>query len=313
MSTWIDDKESENEQGPEDMTLTTNQQNLPKSTTAINTKNSAGLLVRDDSLTMNRSSNLSSSSITEVSSLMPSTSAHFMSASQQQQQQNQRKSTILDVSQYIASDEEFKRLKTIRNSARHYTDDIDYKFLFNKNNNNQGHNVDNNAMQINQNLRRSLRPNSSSGSSLISNSLKTQLVSNSMRPFANSTIGEIMERRNVLASFSGNKPYSQPASKSTVTSTNDLAMTTSDSGRDSLDSPNNCLQNVSAMLHGSASNAASGSSGNNNNIKMLSMAKPYLTESTGSSIGSLSGGSSSNSSSKVKLTANSTHLLDTHC
>lgn len=305
MNTWIDGKESENEQSPEDMTLTTNQQNQPKSITATNNKNSAGLLVRDDSLTMNRSSNLSSSSITEVSSLMPSTSAHFMSASQQQQQ-NQRKSTILDVSQYIASEEEFKRLKTIRNSARHYTDDIDYKFLFN--NNNQGHNDDNNAMQINQNLRRSLRPNSSSGSSLISNSLKTQLVSNSMRPFANSTIGEIMERRNILASFGGNKPYTQPASKSTVTSTNDLAMTTSDSGRDSLDSPNNCLQNVSAMLHG----AAGISSNNTNNNKMLSMAKPYLIESTGSSIGSLSGGSS-NSSSKVKLTANSTHLLDTHC
>ncbi len=35
-------------------------------------KNSAGLLVRDDSLILNRSSNMSSSSITEVSSLMPS-------------------------------------------------------------------------------------------------------------------------------------------------------------------------------------------------------------------------------------------------
>ncbi len=287
MSTWIDnEKESENEQGPEETTLTTH--NHQKNTT---TKNLAGLLVRDDSITMNRSSNLSSSSITEVSSLMPSTSVHFQIPSA-----SNRKSTILDVSQYIASEEEFKRLKTIRNSARAYTDDIDYKYLFNHNHvaNSQEVKREDHSMQINQ-CRRSLRPTTSSSSS-------TSIHTSMMRPFANSTIGEIMERRSVLASFSGTNNH-----KSTVSNNmnpNELVMTTSDSGRDSLDSPNDCnapVASVNSMVHGASLS----------NSKSLLSAKPYLIESNTSSIGSVSATSISNSN--VKITANSSHLLDTHC
>jgi hypothetical protein len=52
-------------------TTTTNNMNQSSSNTNFNSKNN-GLLVRDDSILLNRSNNMSTSSITEVSSLMPS-------------------------------------------------------------------------------------------------------------------------------------------------------------------------------------------------------------------------------------------------
>ena len=63
-------------------TTTTNNMNQNSSNTNFNNKNN-GLLVRDDSILLNRSNNMSTSSITEVSSLMPSVCGNLAMSNKQ--------------------------------------------------------------------------------------------------------------------------------------------------------------------------------------------------------------------------------------
>lgn len=206
---------------------------------------------------------MSSSSITEVSSLMPSNSVQFVMPQNGQGSARKNSGTILDASQFLQTDEEFNRLKSIRNSARLLTDELDYNYLFNNNQQN-AQNTQENMMQISAH-RRSYRP---------ANSLKTNLITSSLRsPFGNSTIGEIMERRNVLNTIGNSKV--NDGLKTSVPNESATSQTTTDSGRDSLDSP--------------------GSKGN----KLLS-AKPFLIEAN-----------SSKNGNKAKMTKN--HSLDTNC
>lgn len=232
--------------------------------------NTVGLLVRDDSLVLNRSSNMSSSSITEVSSLMPSNSIQYVAPQNGQGSACKISGTILDASQFLQTDEEFNRLKSIRNSARLLTDELDYNYLFNNNQQN-AQNTQENMMQVSAH-RRSYRP---------ANSLKTNLITSSLRsPFGNSTIGEIMERRNVLNTIGNTK--SNNGTKNVIPNESATSQTTTDSGRDSLDSPV--------------------SKGN----KLLS-AKPFLIEANSTN------SSKNEKGNKVKMAKNPSKSLDTNC
>jgi len=203
--------------------------------TSVVNKDSVVLLVRDDSLILNRSSNMSSSSITEVSSLMPSVAPIY-------NYQPRKNSSVLDVSNFVQqNEEELDRLKANRQSSRLFAEEVDFCYIYND------------GQQ--DNIRRSYRKDT--------NNLKTNLVTSSLRtPFSNSsTIGEIMERRNLFST----KKYAER--KISFGNEAPISQTTTDSGHDSLDSPIGKVDLENSPENGS---------------NKLMPAKPYLIEASGS-------------------------------
>ncbi len=98
---------------------------VPAATIAPNPGTNIGLLVRDDSVLLNRSSNLSSSSITEVSSLLPSACNNLMNSTNQSFNSDINKhktnsATILTPSSLIANSSNSLNSKQATNNSRQF-------------------------------------------------------------------------------------------------------------------------------------------------------------------------------------------------
>jgi hypothetical protein len=259
-----------------------------KAKEALSENNKACLLVRDDSVLMNRSANLSSSSITEVSSLMPSSGNKLLDGSFSSNHHKQQSGNILNATNLSETimqldDEEsnYKRL-TLNNRSNRSS-----KIIYENSNNMMAPG----AAPFFFSEQEILAP--------ISYASRHSMRSNAVSKVQ--TIGEIME------------PPLPPANRTvTISQINDSSASsfasTGDSGRDSIESPinnNNNTNNTTSKpfiigMHGvsSSSNALLEQQNQMNQNAF------YLNQSQNNY--------NSNGQTILKLTQSS-HLLDTRC
>ena len=283
---------------------------MPQDEPAVVTN--ACLLVRDDSILLNRSSNLSSSSITEVSSLMPSNGNKLMDSPYNANPARKMCGNILNATHLaeniVLDDEEnnYRRLALNNRSNRssklyennNFNSDISTvaPFFFNDTSFMREQEAFGRKNVSTHNIRQSTR----------SSAVKVQ------------TVGEIMEPSRLLTATSNQ------SSRSVVNTVNindssasSFSSVTADSGRDSIESPLNNTNNTT----------------NNNNLanKQSNIGKPFIIglQSTPSSIllepnhnhthNSVSSNAfflnpnqATSSETSLRL-AQSTHILDTRC